>query len=135
MTREHPPVASSSLDAEVTVRCRLPTEFPERPTLENAIRSALGALGGRWDAVVEVQGGVVLAVALVAPDGSAWTVSCCDPEHRRPESIADTVRAACSRRRWLAPHGEPGESFEARSCAAARPTESLAREDRGGSHT
>lgn len=88
-------------DSRVTLLNRLPPDHPQRPALENAIRDALAGLAGSWDVVVEAPGGPALVIAVVAPDGSAWTMSCCNPEHRDPESIAETVRAACARRRWL----------------------------------
>ena len=87
----------------VTLANRLPPKYPQRLALETAIRNALRGLAGRWDVVVEVPAGLSLVIAVVAPDGSSWTMSCCNPEHRDPESIAETVRAACSRRRWLDP--------------------------------
>ena len=88
---------------QVTLANRLPPKYPQRLALEAAIRNALRGLAGRWDVVVEVPAGLSLVIAVVAPDGSSWTMSCCNPEHRDPESIAETVRAACSRRRWLDP--------------------------------
>lgn len=90
-------------DSRVTLHDRLPPDHPQRPALENAIRDALAGLAGSWDVVVEAPSGPALVIAVVAPDGSAWTMSCCKPEHRDPESIADTVRAACNRRRWRGP--------------------------------
>jgi hypothetical protein len=88
---------------QVILHNRLPPEHPRRLGLETAIRSALAGLPGRWDVVLEGQSRLSLVVAVVAPDGSAITVSCCNPEQRDPASIAETVRAACSRRRWLEP--------------------------------
>lgn len=87
----------------VTIHNRLPSKLPRRIAFERAIESALEGFRGNWDVVIELPGEQSLVVAVVAPDGSTWSMSCCDPEHRDPESIADTVRAACSRRRWLDP--------------------------------
>ncbi len=80
---------------------RLPPNHPQRLGLESALRSALAGLAGRWEVVLELQSGPSLLISVVAPDGSAWTMSCCNREHRDPASIAETVYAACSRRRWL----------------------------------
>jgi hypothetical protein len=88
---------------QVTLQNRLPPKHPQRIALETEIRNALAGLTGNWDVVLEVPEGLWLVVAVVAPDGSSWTMSCCNPAHRDPESIAETVRAACSRRRWLDP--------------------------------
>ena len=93
-------------EIHVTVQNRLPPKHPQRHALETAIRGALEGLKGRWDVVLEKPGGLSLMIAVVAPDGAAWTMSCCNPAHRDPASIAEIVRAACSRRRWL----DPGES-------------------------
>jgi hypothetical protein len=88
---------------QVTLQNRLSPQHPQRLALETAIRNALVGLTGKWDVVLEVPQGLSLVIAVVAPDGSSWTMSCCKPAYRDPESIADTVRAACSRRRWLEP--------------------------------
>ncbi len=85
----------------MTLQNRLPPKHPQRLALETAIRSALAGLKGSWDVVLEAPEGLSLVIAVVGPEGSAWTMSCCNPAYRDPESIAETVRAACSRRRWL----------------------------------
>ena len=90
---------------QLTLSNRMPPNHPQRLELENAIRSALSGLAGRWDVALEEPRGNSLVVAVVAPDGSAWSMSCCNPEHWDPASIAETVRAACHRRRWLDPAG------------------------------
>jgi CheY-like chemotaxis protein len=95
-------------EAHVTVRNRLPPRHPQRLALETAIRDALGGLKGSWEVVLEKPGGLSLVIAVVAPDGAAWTMSCCNAAHRDPASIAEIVRAACSRRRWLEPGGAAG---------------------------
>lgn len=96
---------------EVIVSNRLPPAQPRRLELERAVRSALAGLGGRWDVVLEVPGGNALVVAVVSPDGSAWSMSCCHPERRDPESIGEIVRAACRRRRWVdLPAGPRGDT-------------------------
>lgn len=89
----------------LTVENRLPPGYPQRVALEAAIRSGLVRMTGRWNVVLEAANALVLTISVVAPDGSAWTMTCCNPEHRQPESIAETVRAACGRRRWLGPGG------------------------------
>lgn len=88
---------------QVTLQNRLSPHHPQRLALEAAIRNALAGLTGQWDVVLEVPQGLSLVIAVVAPDGSSWTMSCCNPAYRDPESIAETVRAACRRRRWLQP--------------------------------
>jgi hypothetical protein len=88
---------------QVTLQNRLSPRHPQRLALETAIRNALAGLTGKWDVVLEVPQGLSLVIAVVGPDGSSWTMSCCTPAYRDPESIAETVRAACSRRRWLEP--------------------------------
>jgi hypothetical protein len=88
---------------QVTLQNRLSPQHPQRLALETAIRNALAGLTGKWDVVLEVPQGLSLVIAVVGPDGSSWTMSCCTPAYRDPESIAETVRAACSRRRWLEP--------------------------------
>lgn len=103
-----PEETSPRRDTHVTVQNRLPPKHPQRLALETAIRGALEGLAGRWDVVLEKPGGLSLVIAVVAPDGATWTMSCCNPAHRDPESIADIVRSACSRRRWLDPVGEAG---------------------------
>jgi hypothetical protein len=95
---------------QVILDNRLPPSYPQRLALETAIRRSLAGLPGNWKVVVEAQSALTLVVGVVAPDGSAWTMSCCNPEHRHPESIAETVRAACSRRRWLNPEAAWGGS-------------------------
>jgi hypothetical protein len=93
----------------VAVHNRLPSGHAKRLALEAAIRVALAELAGRWDVTLET-GGCSLVIAVVAPDGAAWTMSCANPEQRDPEAIAETVKAACSRRRWLRPFPERVES-------------------------
>jgi len=88
---------------QVALQNRLSPQHPQRLALETAIRNALAGLTGKWDVVLEVPQGLSLVIAVVAPDGSSWTMSCCNPAYRDPESIAETVKAACSRRRWLEP--------------------------------
>ncbi len=92
---------------------RLPPNHPRRLDLENAIRSALTGLAGRWDVVLEGPRGQALVVAVVAPDGSAWSMSCCNVAYRAPASIAETVSAACRRRRWLDPAQTVGSDAKA----------------------
>jgi hypothetical protein len=87
----------------VTLQNRLPAKHPQRLALETSVRGALAGLEGSWDVVLEGPDGVTLVVAVIAPDGSSWTLSCCNPAHRDPEWIAASVRAACNRRRWLKP--------------------------------
>jgi hypothetical protein len=87
----------------VSVQNRLSPKHPQRLALETAVRGALAGLKGTWDVVLEVPEGLSLVIAVVAPDGSAWAMSYCSPVHGDPESIAQTVRAACDRRRWLEP--------------------------------
>lgn len=99
---------------QVTLDNRLPAKYPQRLVLESAVRSALAGLSGSWDVVVEAPSALTLVVAVVAPNGSAWTLSCCNPGHRHPESIAETVRAACSRRPWLNPDGAASRSTRAK---------------------
>jgi hypothetical protein len=101
------PAAASS---GVAIHNRLPPMFPRRIAFESAIASALVGFKGNWDVAIELPGEQSLVVAVIAPDGSSWTMSCCDPRHRDPETIAETVRAACSRRRWLNPIGEADAS-------------------------
>ena len=88
-------------EAALTLHNRLPPKHPQRLALEAAIRRALAGLKGSWDVVLEAPEGLSLVIAVVGPEGFAWTMSCCNPAYRDPESIAETVRAACSRRRWL----------------------------------
>ncbi len=103
MTKHAGKAATAGPDPEVTVHNRLPPKHPQRLALESAIRKALAGLTGKWDVVLKVPEGLWLVISVLAPDGSAWTMSCCNPMYRDPESIADTVRAACSRRRWSTP--------------------------------
>jgi hypothetical protein len=86
---------------QVAFENRLPPSYPQRLALETAIRKGLAGLSGRWDVVVDAPGALALVVTVIAPDGSAWTMTCGNPPRRPPETIADTVRAACDRRRWL----------------------------------
>src|SRR2546428_5575006 len=110
---------------------RLSPQHPHRLALEAAIRNALAGLAGKWDVVLEVPEGLSLVIAVVAPDGSSWTMSCCNPAYRDPESIAETVRAACSRRRWLEP--TRSASVNAKSGAACPDTSAaVERQDSGG---
>jgi len=102
---------------QVALQNRLSPQHPQRLALEAAIRNALAGLTGKWDVVLEVPRGLSLVVAVVAPDGSSWTMSCCNPAYRDPESIAETVKAACSRRRWLEP--SRAASLNAKSGAAS----------------
>ena len=102
----------SRQEAQVTLQNRLPLKHPERLALEHAIRSALAGLKGSWDVVLEVPEGLSLVVAVVAPDGSAWTTSCYNATQRDSESIAETVRAACSRPHWLDSGGAAGGKAE-----------------------
>jgi hypothetical protein len=97
---------------QVALENRLPPTFPQRVALEIAIRNALAGLCGRWSIAIEEESALTLVVSVVAPDGAAWAMSCCNPGRRRPESIAETVRAACSRRRWLGP-GRTGSGSHA----------------------
>jgi hypothetical protein len=92
----------------VTLQNRLSPKQPQRLALETAVRGALEGLEGNWDVVLEAPDGLPLVVAVIAPDGSSWTMSCCSPAQRDPESIAASVRAACNRRRWLKPGGAAG---------------------------
>ncbi len=89
----------------MTLQNRLPPKHPQRLALEAAIRSALAGLKGSWDVVLEAPEGISLVIAVVGPEGSAWTMSCCNPAYLDPEFIAETVRAACRRRRSLDPTG------------------------------
>jgi hypothetical protein len=100
-------VRSQHEAGQLTLQNRLPPKHPQRLALETAIRSVLAGLGGSWDVVLEAPEGLSLVIAVVGPEGSAWTMSCCNPAYRDPESIAETVKAACSRRRWLVPAGAP----------------------------
>jgi hypothetical protein len=84
--------------SEMTLRNRLPADHPQRLALQAAVAKALSGLNGPWDVVIEAQGLLTLVIGVVAPDGSSWTMSCCNPRDRDPESIAETVRAACTRR-------------------------------------
>jgi hypothetical protein len=95
--------SSSRQTGQVTLQNRLSPQHPQRLALETSIRNALAGLTGNWDVVLEVPQGPSLVIAVIAPDGSSWTMSCCNPAYRDPESIAQTVRAACSRRRWHEP--------------------------------
>ncbi len=113
--RKSPPPPGAG---QVILHNRLPPRHPQRLELENAIQSALAGLTGSWDVVLEVPGGPSLVVAVVTPDGSAWTMSCCNPRDRDPASIAETVKAACSRRRWLEPAGTAGGNVKAGAEAA-----------------
>jgi hypothetical protein len=113
-------VSSRHETGQVTLQNRLPPKHPQRLALETAIRSALAGLNGSWDVVLEVPEGLSLVIAVVGPGGSAWTMSCCNPAYRDPESIAETVRAACSRRRWLDPAGAAsGNAKGGAECPAA----------------
>lgn len=106
---------------QVALQNRLPPKHPQRLALETAIRSALAGLKGSWDVVLEAPEGLSLVIAVVGPEGSAWTMSCCNPAYRDPESIAETVRAACSRRRWLDPaNAARGKAKGGAECPAAR---------------
>jgi hypothetical protein len=89
----------------VAVQNRLSPTHPQRFALETGVRGALAGLRGTWDVVLEVPEGLSLVITVVAPDGSAWAMRYCGPGHEDPESIAETVRVACNRRRWLAPAG------------------------------
>ncbi len=119
MTARKPPPPQGA--GQVILHNRLPPKHPQRLELEAAIQGALASLTGSWDVVLEVPGGLSLVVAVVAPDGSAWTMSCCNPRHRDPASIAETVKAACSRRRWLEPAGTAGGNAKPRAEAAGTP--------------
>jgi hypothetical protein len=103
MTKPGSPAAVAAPAPNVTLDNRMPPKHPQRVALETAIRNTLAEFEGNWDVILEVPDGLSLAVSVVAPDGSAWTMSCCNPAHRDPDSVAETVRAACSRRRWLDP--------------------------------
>ena len=98
-------MSSRRQTGQVSLQNRLPPKHPQRLALETAIRGALAGLEGAWDVTLEVPEGMSLVVAVVAPDASAWTMRCCGPAHADPESIAETVRAACDRRRCLEPAG------------------------------
>ena len=102
---------------QVALQNRLSPQHPQRLALETAIRNALAGLTGKWDVVLEVPQCLSLVIAVVAPDGSSWTMSCCNPAYRDPESIAETVKAACSRRRWLEP--SRAASLDAKKRAAS----------------
>jgi hypothetical protein len=94
--------------AQVTLQNRLSPRDPQRLALETAVRSALAGFKGSWDVILEGPEGLSLVIVVVAPDGSAWTMRYCDSAYRDPVSIAETVRAACGRRRWLDPQGSGG---------------------------
>lgn len=83
---------------QVTLQNRLSPKHPQRLVLQSAIRDALADLAGTWDVALEAPEGLSLVITVVAHDGSAWAMSWCNPAHGGPESIAETVRAACSRR-------------------------------------
>lgn len=102
-SKDAEPAAAPATSPGVTIHNRLPPRYPRRIAFERSIESALAGFRGNWDVVIELPVEQSLVVNVVAPDGSTWTMSCCDPEHRDPESIAETVRGACSRRRWLDP--------------------------------
>jgi len=102
-TKDAEPAADPAQSSGVAIHNRLPATYPRRIAFERAIASALAGFKGNWNVVIELPGEQSLVVAVVAPDGSSWTMSCCDPQHRDPEAIAETVRGACSRRRWLDP--------------------------------
>lgn len=85
----------------MSVQNRLSPKHPQRLALETAVRGALAGRRGAWNLVLEAPEGLALVVAVVAPDGSAWTMRYCGPGLEDPESIAETVRTACDRRRWL----------------------------------
>jgi hypothetical protein len=109
------PAAAPAASSGVAIHNLLPPTYPRRLAFEWAIADALAGFKGNWDVAIELPGEQSLVVSVVAPDGSAWTMSCCDPQNRDPEAIAETVRAACSRRRWLGlgrqasdPPGRPG---------------------------
>ena len=119
---------------QVILQNRLSPQHPQRLALETAIRNALAGLTGNWDVVLEAPQGLSLVIAVVAPDGSSWTMSCCNPAYRDPESIAETVRAACSRRRWLEP--TRAASLNAKKGAPSPATSAaVARQDSGGNRS
>jgi len=119
---------------QVALQNRLSTQHPQRLALETAIRNALAGLTGKWDVVLEAPQGLSLVIAVVAPDGSSWTMSCCNPAYRDPESVAETVKAACSRRRWLEPSRAP--SVNAKGGAVSPGTSAAAaRQDSGGNRS
>jgi hypothetical protein len=98
-------MASRQESGHLTVQNRLSPKHPQRLALETAVRGVLTGLKGTWDVVLEVPEGLSLVITVVAPDGSAWAMRYCGPAQADPESIAETVRAACNRRRWLEPAG------------------------------
>ena len=73
---------------QVTLQNRLPPKHPQRLALQSAIRDTLAGLAGSWDVVLDAPEGLSLVVTVVAHDGSAWVMSCCNPAHGDPESIA-----------------------------------------------
>lgn len=85
---------------------RLPPTYARRDDFERAITSALAGFRGTWEVALEPPGEHALVVAIVAPDGSSWSMTCCNPQQWDPQAVAETVRGACSKDRWLGPLGD-----------------------------
>jgi hypothetical protein len=113
-------VASPAEGGRVALQNRLPAKHAQRLALETAVGGALAGLEGRWDVVLEAPDALTLLVTVIAPDGSAWNMSC-NPALRDPEWVAASVRTACNRRRWLKPGKAAGVKAKVNSRPAGTP--------------
>jgi hypothetical protein len=96
--------AARATPSGLAVHNRLPPTYPQRLAFGRAIAEALVGLEGDWDVTIAFPGERSLVVTVVAPDGSSWTMSCCDPQRWDPESVAETVRGACNQGPWIEAH-------------------------------
>ncbi len=105
----------------VSIDNRLPVNHPRKHVLERAIREALAGLPGPWDVSIDLIAGVSWSITIVAPDACRWSIACANPEHDVQEFIADRVRTACSRRRWLK-KGEATVAKKKKTVPEVKPT-------------
>ena len=79
----------------------LPLNHPRRGAVEEALRNAFAGLGGRWNVIAQLSGGLSLVIIVLPPDYSAWVIKCDNPRHWNPKTLGATVRAVCRRRGWV----------------------------------
>jgi hypothetical protein len=100
MKAKDPPVPPPpQSDGGITVHNRLHAGHRYQAVMDEVLRVALEGFAGPWDVSIHPVGRQWFRIDVVAPDGATWSLSV--PVHEGPgaDDLADTVRAACLRRR------------------------------------
>lgn len=98
MTKSVPPAPIPPETDGVTIHNRLRAGHPYA-SIDEAFRTALRGLPGRWDMSVYPIGRTWFRIDILSPDAASWSMSVPVHDGPRPEDLADAVRAACARRR------------------------------------